>query len=243
MGMKKIGFILFSCMLALPAFAQQTPGQSVRAAAQQEVRQIRTATMESLEAARAAMRAEIEKRRDEFKSMMQEQRAKTKIRIEEKQKTMREKLQTIKEENKKRIVENIDKRMDALNEQRTTQFQNALDQMDAVLGRIAERVDRAETQGKGVASARSAIVTAKNAIASARSAVAVQAGKTYVITITTDAKLKDDVTKARTMLNTDLKTVFASVKDARDAVHAAAVALAQSVREEKGKTATTSDTN
>ena len=243
MGMKKIGFILFSCMLALPVFAQQTPGQNVRTAAQQEIQQIRTSATESIEAARTAMRAEIEKRQEEFKSMMREQREKTKKRIEEKQKTLRERLQTIKNENKKRIVENIDTRMDALNEQRTTQFESALDQMDGVVGRVVERADRAEAQGRDVASARAAIVHAKNAIASARSAVLAQAGKTYAITITTDAKLKDDVKKTRDMFSGDLRVVFASVKDARDAVHAAAVAVEQTAQGEKEKTATSSNSN
>lgn len=241
--MKKLGFILFSCMVALPVFAQQTQGQGIQAVAQQEVQQARIIAKESANAARVAMRAEIERRRDEFTSIMQEQREKTKIRIEEKQKTMREKLQAIKEENKRRIVENIDKRMDMFNEQRTTQFQSALDRMDVALGRITERVDRAEVQGKNVALTRAAIVNAKDAIASARSAVVVQAGKTYSITITTDAKLKDAVTSARTMFSNDMKAVFTSVKDARDAVHAVAVSLAQSAQGEKEKTATSSDIN
>ena len=68
-------------------------------------------------------------------------------------------------------------------------------------------------------------------------------GKTYAITITTDAKLKDDVKKTRDMFSGDLRVVFASVKDARDAVHAAAVAVAQTAQGEKEKTATSSNSN
>lgn len=240
--MGKLGLILFSFMIAVPVFAQ-APAKNARIMVQQEAGSMRATVKENIEAMRETVRGEIEKRKEEFAEMMKEQREKTKKRIEEKQKTLREKLQDIKEDRRKAIVENIDKRLDALNEQKTSHYAKALDQMDAVLGRIEERVQRAEAQEKDSAPAVAAITNAKNKIAAARSAVVVQAGKTYVITITTDAKLKDDVTKAREMLKADLVKVFGSVKDARDAVHAAAVALAQAVKAEKEGTATSTATS
>lgn len=241
--MRKLGVIALSLMFALPVFAQQTSSDGTRETVRQEVQQMRASAQEAAQAMRSAIRAEIEQRRGEFRDMLEEQRKKTKQKIEEKRTMLKEKLQTIKEENKKRIIENIDKRMDALNEQRTEQFASALDQMEAVLGKIAERADRAEAQGRDVAAARTAIIGAKDAIASARSAVVAQAGKTYVITITTDAKLKDDVIRAREAMKKDITTAFTAVKDARDAVHDAAVALAQTAQGEKEKTATSTDVN
>lgn len=234
--------VLFSLMFAFPAFAQ-APVKDARVVAQQEVRSARAEIRESVDAMRDAARAEIKKRKEEFAEMMSEQREKTKKRIEEKQRTLREKLQSIKEERKRTIVENIDKRLDALNEQKTSHYAKALDQMDVVLEKIEERVQRAGAQVKDVAPAVAAITNAKNKIAAARSAVVVQVGKAYVISITTDAKLKDDVTKTRDVLKADLANVFTSVKDARDAVHAAAVALAQAVKTEKEVSATSTATS
>ena len=242
--MRKSSVVLFSLMFAFPAFVfAQTPERDARTMMRQEISQARTAARENIEAMRDTLRAQIEKRRTEFESMMSEQREKTKTRIAEKQKMLRERLATIQEERKRTIVQNIDKRLDALNEQKTTQYAKALDQMDAVLGRIEERITRVEAQERSAGTVAAAVTDAKNAIAAARSAVAAQAGKTYVITITTDAKLKDDVTKAREALKTDLTAVFASVKEARDAVHAAAVALAQAVKMEKETTATSTATS
>lgn len=243
--MKKIGLIFFSLVFALPVFAQQPVVEGVRTTARQEVREIRETAREGLEALRARMREDVERRREEFKAMMDEQREKTKQRIEEKRESLQERLQAIKEENKRRIVAVIDARIDALNEQKTTQYANALDQMEAVLVRIEERINRAEAQGKDGVAARSAVVAAKNGIAAARSAVVVQAGKTYAISITTDTKLKSDVTSARDALKTDLTTIFSSVKDARDLVHDAAVAFARMAQEgsDDEQAATSTDTN
>lgn len=241
--MKKIGFILFSLVFAFPVLAQQPAVEGVRTTVTQEVMEIRETAREGIESLRARMRADVARRREEFKTLMDEQREKTKQRIVEKQKTLRERLQTIKEEKKRKIVEVIDARIDALNEQKTAHYASALDQMEAVLVRIEERINRAEAQGKDGAAARSAVVAAKNAIAAARSAVVTQAGKTYTIAVTTDEKLKNDVTRAREALKIDLGATFSSVKDARDLVHKAAIAFARMIQEEADGEQTATSTN
>lgn len=135
--------------------------------------------------------------------------------------------QAIRDARKRQVVERIDERLSALNNQLTTHFGNALDTLENVLNRISSRADKAAAEkGIDVSAVRGAIAGAQTAIANARAAVAAQAAKTYTIIVTTDTKLRGDVGKSRQALHGDLKNVFELVRTAHDAVRNAAVTLA-----------------
>lgn len=121
--------------------------------------------------------------------------------IEVKRAAFKEKLAEIKDEKKQKIIEKLDTRFNEVNAKRTAQMTKHLDKMSEILGKVTG----------DTSSARAAIQTA-------RDAVTVQAAKTYVITISTEANLKTDVGKVRSQLEADLRAVNELVIAARKAV-------------------------
>ena len=94
-----------------------------------------------------------------------------------------------------------------------------------MLVRIVAKTDAAKASGKDVVGVETAITKAHQAIAAARTAVTAQVAKIYTMKVEGDATLKKNVGDTRDMLRSDLKKVEGVVKDAREAVHQAAVAL------------------
>lgn len=230
--MRKILIIIAVCAIALPVFAQtEVSLQEKRAAVRDEIRVMAENT-----------RTQIEQRQAEFREMMSEQRAALKNKVEKKRADLRQRLLDIRDERKRKIVERVDARMDALNERWTGHFSDVLDRLENNIEKIEGRIAQAEARGRDVSAAKSAIIASKAAIAASRTAVASQAGKTYVITVSTEDVLRVDVGRARKALHDDLVLVRDTVQGTRDAVHAAAVALAQAVKTGNEQATTTQAT-
>ena len=123
--------------------------------------------------------------------------------IKERRETFKTNLKKIKDGKKQKIVEKLDIRFNEVNAKRTAQMAKHLDKMSQILARVTG----------DTASASSAIQTA-------RDSVTTQAAKTYVVTISTEDKLKMDVGKVRSQLEADLKSVNELVIRARKAVQA-----------------------
>jgi len=70
-----------------------------------------------------------------------------------------------------------------------------------------------------------AVQVAKDAITTARSAVATQAGKVYTVSVSTEAKVADDLKVARDALHVDLKAVQEKVQTAHAGVLSALMEL------------------
>ena len=126
--------------------------------------------------------------------------------IKARRETFKANLKKVKDEKKRKIVEKLDVRFNEVNIKRTTQMTANLDKMTKILDKLFDR-------GVNVA-------TPSNAIQTALDAVKVQAAKTYVITISTEDKLKMDVGKVRSQLEADLRAVNELVVAARKAVQA-----------------------
>lgn len=174
------------------------------------------------------MKEDIKKRKEEFNDTVKTKRAELQDQIKTKREELKVRLDKIKDEHKKKTVERIDQRIDALNDKMMRHFSSVLVKLEEMLVRISERADRVSIErGLDVSSVRSAIDKANTAIASARSAIEVQSGNIYTIKITTESALKIDVGKARQALNTDLAKVRDAVKAAHLTVKDAAVVLAQ----------------
>lgn len=177
-----------------------------------------------------AMKEDLKKRKEEFNDTIKAKQAELEDQIKTKKENLKTRLEKIKDENKKKTVERIDRQMDVLNEKMMKHFSNVLDKLEEMLIRISERADKAFAErGLDVSAVRLATEKAKIAIASARLAIEVQSGKTYTIKITTENVLKTNVGKARQSLGTDLAKVRDAVKAAQSAVKNAAVVLAQLV--------------
>ena len=174
-----------------------------------------------------AKREEMKLQREEFNERLKEKRQALQEQIKEKKETLKERLKIVKDERKKQTVEKLDQRMDALNEKMTSHFSEALKKIDDLLVRIGERANRAEENGIDVSAVRSAITSVSTSIEASRAAIAVQAGKTYTITITSETGLRQDVGVIRQQLNQDLRAVQTTVKAAHENARKAATALAQ----------------
>ena len=220
--MRKIIIILAVCAIAVPVFAQTQPSVGTRLDA------LKKENQDVIE----SMRGEMKQRQAEFKEMMAVQRIAVKRSIDAKRADLQKRLATIRDERKKKLVEKIDAQMDALNERWTDHFSNVTDHLEVIVVKIEERTAQAETRGRDGSGVKNAVADAKSAIAASRTAVATQAGKTYGIAVSTEDSLRVEVGKARKALHDDLASVRDTVKSAREAVHKAAVALAQAVRAE-----------
>ncbi len=217
--------LLLSLTLAAPAIAANTntPAGTVR----DTIKEQREQMLREIKEAREQSRREIQERREAFKRDFEDRREALRQELEKKREELKTRLQKIADEQKKSAVQKIDAALDALNERRLRHYSAVLEQIEKVLERIDKRIEQAESRGLDVVSVKAAEEAAKTAIAKSREAIKAQAAKTYKATITTEGKLKADVGSARKALHTDLKTVEATVKAAREAVKKAATTLAQ----------------
>ena len=195
-----------------------------------------TTTGNTLETDRERVRSEIMEMRDDFKTRMDAEKAELQGEIQDKREALRAQLQKVKDERRREVVERIDVRLDELNARMLDHFSNVLDRLEDVLERIASRADKAEGRGLDVSTLRTAITDALSSITSARSAVQVQAGKTCIVTVTTENNLRVDVGKARKCLHDNLTVVREAVKAAKEAVRRAATTLAQIPRVDEDST-------
>ena len=137
----------------------------------------------------------------------------------------RERLAEIKDAQKREVLEHVGQVLDQINERWTAHFDNVLSRLSEILVKIGTRADKLEEDGQDVASVRDAIADAEAAIEAAQDAIDTQAGNSYVIDITDEESLKDDVKSTRDELHTDLTATRDEVRTARQAVHDAFQAL------------------
>lgn len=175
---------------------------------------------------RASRAADIRERRDAFHEELKEKREAAKEAFKEEREQFKEKLESLRDERKKSIVERVDERMSRVNEHRTDQMTKHLEKMNSILERVVSRTAEAAAVGKDTSSVDSAIAEAQAVIGAAQDAVAAQAGKDYVIEITSEDGLKNVVGSAMSSLQSDLRSVHGLIVEARKKVSAAIQALA-----------------
>ncbi len=135
------------------------------------------------------------------------------------------KLQVIRDEKRKQVVSNLNDKLGNREQKWCAHWSEVVDRLNDILGRVKTRRDKAKAAGKDVTSVNTAIAAADTAIASAKQIAAGQCAKTYAIQITTDANLGQSVKATISQFETDIKTVFAAMNAARDAVRLAIQSL------------------
>lgn len=158
--------------------------------------------------------------REEAKEKAKEIREEFKVRLE-----------ALKDEKKKMTVEHIDERLARLNEKWTNHFNKKLTRLAEILAKIQGRTEALGAEGVDVAEVNAAIVEAEAAINTAQDAVNTQAGKTYIIEITDEENLGENVSQAIHALKADIKVVREEVRTAKQAVHDAFKALKEAAGE------------
>jgi DNA repair exonuclease SbcCD ATPase subunit len=220
------------------AFAQTTTPRLL-----ERIRERSRISVQEFQQNREEIQRLILQNRTELQNQIQNKRTEMKSRIEALKAQLRERLRERISERKREIVERIYDRINALNERMTDHYLDVLYRLEKILERIESRTAKAKLNGKDVSKAEEAIQKAHQAINTAREAVKTQAEKVYQPPeITTEEKLKLDVGKLRQQLHDDLKAVEKLVKDARDAVRQAAVALAQIPKVDELEVPTTTET-
>ena len=176
---------------------------------------------DSVEEARARRQEAV----DEFRARRDEAKAERELRREE----FKQKLAEIRDERKRRIIELIDLRIDAMLERWVNHWNKVLARLTEILAKIGTRADKAETAGHDVSAVRAAIASAEAAIAAAQDAVNALAGKTFVIEITDEENLGQNVSDTIHLVRQELFAVREKVRTARQAVLDALHAL-QAIR-------------
>ncbi|MCX8008875.1 MAG: hypothetical protein N3A54_04210 [Patescibacteria group bacterium] len=168
-------------------------------------------------------------RAEEIKKEIQAKREQAKEEFKEQREAFKKRLDSIRDERKKQIVENVDIRLSEINTQRTSQMSDRIARMEEVIQKLNQKILLLEEEGKNVFSAKSALSQAQVSLSVAKTAVSSQAAKEYVIGITGETRLKEDVKKSMEAMKKDLEDTQETIKRAREAIVSAvkAVALAQ----------------
>jgi len=161
---------------------------------------------------------EARKKREEIVNEFRERRQEALAELEKKREEFQLKLQEIKDERKQKIVENIDERLSSLNEKWVSHWNRVLSRLTEILAKITSRADALAAEGVDVSSVRSAVTVAEAAISAAQEAVNNQVSNTYVVDITSEENLGQDVKSVISDFHANIKSVWDKVKSARLAV-------------------------
>lgn len=137
-------------------------------------------------------------------------------------------ISTIKDEQKKAIVERLDQKFADVNKRQTDRMVEKLDRLTNITTRLQDRITALKTNGQDTTSAETVLANAQTAIETSKTAVATQAAKEYTPQITTESNLKQTVGATSSQLRTDLATTHKTVINAHKAVmkaHQAIVAV------------------
>jgi len=165
--------------------------------------------------------------REQFLRSIQSEKARALEASHEARLQFREKLKTVADARKKTIVSNVDAKMSQINTQRTDVWTNQLNKMSQILERVSVQASGAGAGGSDTAAVDEAIISAQTAIQAAQDAVTAQAGKQYVVAITTENALKATVATTTRTFKQDITSVQRSITEARNAVHSAIQTLNQ----------------
>jgi len=239
--MKKVA--IFLIVLVILGVGIAVSAQTTTPRLWERIREKSRISKEEFQQNRAEMQRLIKQNQVEFRNQIREKREEMKTQIEALKEQLRKRLKERISERKRAIVERVYERINALNEIMTNHYLDILDHLEKVLERIESRTAKAKLNGRDVTQVEAAIEKAHQAINTAREAVKVQAEKIYQPPeITSEENLRLDVGKLRQQLHNDLKSVEKLVKEARDAVRQAAVALAQIPGVDELKVPTTTET-
>lgn len=122
------------------------------------------------------------------------------------QEEARVRVQAIRDENKQRIAEYINKQLEHIKTQATKHFNNILERMGKLLEKIKTRAPAVD-----ITAAQAAIDTAQAAIDDLKDNV-------YLIEFTAESDLRVGASTAKTQLRADIKAVHEKIRLARQAV-------------------------
>jgi hypothetical protein len=192
--------------------------------------------MEAKDDAMEKRKAMMEKERMERKEQLETRAMEAKEKAEMRRKEFETKTAAIRDERKQKAAVQLADHFNKLNQSRVKHFEDVLEKLEEkVLERISDRTDRFEKRGTNVTNVRTAIKKTKEAIAAAKKKVEEQAKTIYEVKFISEAKLKEAFIEVREKFKKDIEETQEKVKEAREAVHDAAVAYAKAHGEDAKK--------
>jgi len=190
-----------------------------------QTNQIKTG-LESIKAKRTELNTQLKEAQEAAKKKLETVREEVKKNIEARQTELKDKISKLRDEKKKQIATRLNEQLARLNTQWTNHFNNVLNRLSEILGKIELRATKAETSGKDISAVKTAVQNAKAAIETARTAVETQAKKTYIATFSSEAELNAAFKAVREQLKKDLFGLRDNaMKSSREAVQNALQAL------------------
>jgi len=180
--------------------------------------QAKNASKEAVFKNKEKVREELKNRRESFVEEMKTKRLEAIEKFKADREKFKERLTNIKDEKKKEIVSRMDERVSEMNTNRTELISEHVKKLEEIVEKLSAAITQAQSQGKNTSIATSKLATTQTAITAAKTAITTQATKEYVISITTEAKLRADVGRTLSQLESDLKATQKTVIDARNAV-------------------------
>jgi DNA repair exonuclease SbcCD ATPase subunit len=130
--------------------------------------------------------------------------------LEELRQQMQAKIQQIKDENKKRIAQNLVSQMERINKRLSEDDLKYLNTIEKVLNKIEERIKNSTTTD---ATITSKINELKTKIATLRSKIEAQTQKEYLVQIQTETKLRETYQTTKKELMSDHKSLRQELQD------------------------------
>lgn len=211
---KRLGVTRKTGVLSEESATYSASPKEERRNALEETRRVRKEALQGIREERKKALEEAKTRREEFKNKVGE----------------------IRDQRKKEAVERIDENIGKHNEKWVEHWNKVLSRLSEILAKIKTRTDKAAGEGKDVTAVNSAISAADAAIAAAQSSIDAQAGKTYVIEITDEEHLGENVSEVVRGFKTDVKATFEKVQAAKRAVHDAYKVLKSILKPEEAGT-------
>lgn len=172
------------------------------------------------------LRRLFKEKREELRENIAKERQEAKEEFRVRRQEFREKLAEIRDEKKKEILEHLDRRINEINTHRVDQMTKHLNKISEVLEKVVGRAADAKANGKDTSAVDAAATIAQAAISAAQSCLTTQAGKQYVIELTTEENAKTDVGAMHRQLRSDLTVCHQLVVAARQSVRTTIQALA-----------------
>lgn len=205
---KQVVFVLifFLSFTLLPSVvsAQTSAAINTKGAVREQLLQQKL--QENRQETRASREAVMKEKREALADKIQQKRQEAQQKFQAKREAFQQKISTIKDERKRQLVERIDTKMNTVNTNRTNKMSENLEKLVNILDGIKEKAASAKENGKNTNTVDTVIAKAETAIQNAKTAVQTQAGKEYVITITStgSGQLKNSVGITTKQLQADL---------------------------------------
>lgn len=127
--------------------------------------------------------------------------------LEQKRTQFREQLQEIKDAQKQRIVEQLEKKLNDINQQMVNRLTQTVERLEGFLDRLNVQANLLSEKGGNIAEAITLIDTTREELSEFKTKLETQTGKTYTPTLTTESSLRTDVGAVHQELRNDFKAL------------------------------------